>query len=106
MLITEIILLASLSIPVLSVLFLYVRIYLVYRLLNDRIGNISYVWFSYEFQLPHQFARLYPGYVDFSTLPEDLRAQVSAARRDLNRVRAVLACWIIFVLVMLFSFRR
>ena len=41
MLITEIILLASLSIPGLSVLFSHVRIYLLYRLLNDRIGSIA-----------------------------------------------------------------
>jgi hypothetical protein len=106
MLIAEIILLASLSIPALSVLFLQVRIYFLYRLLRDRLGGISYFWFNYEFQLPLQFAKLYPGHVDFSSLPDDLRAQVSAARRDMNRVRVIVACWIIFVLVMLFSFRR
>jgi len=99
--------LASLPIPVLAVLFWNARVYSLYRLLGERVGNLSYYWFSFQFQTPH-LARLFPGYVDlFSSLPEDLAAQVSIVRRDMKRAEMIMACWMLLIVTLIgLSFRR
>ena len=99
--------LASLPIPVLAALFWNARVYLLYRLLGERVGNFSYYWFSFQFQTPH-LARLLPGYGDlFSSLPEDLAAQVSIVRRDMKRAEMIMACWMLLIVTLIgLSFRR
>jgi hypothetical protein len=99
--------LASLPITVLAALFWHVRVYSLYRLLGERVGNLSYYWFSFQLQTP-QFARMLPGYVDlFSSLPEDLAAQVSIVRRDMKRAQMVIALWMLLIVTLIgLSFRR
>jgi hypothetical protein len=102
-----IVVLASLPIPVLATLFWHARVYSLYRLLGERVGDLSYYWFSFQFQTPG-LARLFPGYVDlFSSLPEDLAAQVSIVRRDMRWAEMVMACWILLAMTLIgLSFRR
>jgi hypothetical protein len=99
--------LASLPIPVLAALFWHARVYSLYRLLGERVGNLSYYWFSFQFQTPH-LARLFPGYVDlFNSLPEDLAAHVSIVRRDMKRAEMIMACWTLLIVTLIgLSFRR
>jgi hypothetical protein len=102
-----ILVLASLPIPVLAALFWHARVYSLYRLLGERVGKLSYYWFSFQFQTP-QLARLYPGFVDlFSSLPEDLAAQVVVVRRDMKRAQMIMAFWMLFIVTLLgISFRH
>jgi len=99
--------LASLPIPVLAALFWNARVYLLYRLLGERVGNLSYYWFSFQFQTPG-LARQFPGFVDlFSSLPEDLAAQVSIVRHDMKRAEMIMACWMLLIVTLIgLSFRR
>jgi hypothetical protein len=99
--------LASLPIPMLAALFWHARVYSLYRLLGERIGNLSYYWFSFQFQTPH-LARLLPGYVDlFSFLPEGLAVHVSIVRRDMKRATMIVACWMLLIVALIgLSFRR
>src|SRR5258708_7768798 len=112
-----IVVLASLPILVLAALFWHARVYSLYRLLGERwpeieqqllqglhqpqpvrrvsipkpAGDLSYYWFSFQFQSPW-LARQLPGYVDlFSSLPQDLAAQVSTVRRDMKRAQLIVA---------------
>jgi hypothetical protein len=71
-------------------------------------GDLSYYWFSFQFQSPW-LAKQLPGYVDlFSSLPRDLAAQVSIARRDMKRAELIVACWGLLIVTMIFwpSFLR
>jgi len=99
--------LASLPIPLLVALFWHVRVRSLYRLLGERVGNISYYWFSFQFQTPG-FARQFPGFVDlFSSLPEDLAAQVSVVRRDTKRAEMIMAFWTLLIVTLVgISFRH
>jgi hypothetical protein len=99
--------LASLPIPVLAALFWHARVYSLYRLLGERVGNISYYWFSFQFQVPG-FARQLRGFVDlFSSLPEDLAAKVFVVRRDAKRAEIAMVLWMLLVLTLLgLSLRR
>ena len=102
-----ILVLASLPIPVVAVLFWHARVYSLYRLLGERVGNLNYYWFSFQFQTP-QLARLFPGYVDiFSSLPEDLAVQVFVVRRDMKRAEMIIAIWILLIVTLIgISFRH
>jgi hypothetical protein len=114
-----IVLLASLPIPVLAAALWHIRVYSIYRLFGERwpeieqlrlqerrqplpvrrvnipkpTGDLSYTWFSSEFANPWWMSN-FPGYVNlFSSLPEDLAAQVSIARRDTMRAQLIAVCW-------------
>jgi hypothetical protein len=128
-----IVVLASLPIPVLAALFSHARLYSLYRLLGERwpeieqqlsrgahqpqlvrrvsipkpAGDLSYYWFSFQFQ-SHWLARQLLGYVDlFSSLPQDLAAQVSIVRRDMKWAQLIVACWgLLFVTMIGLGFRR
>src|ERR1700704_5452468 len=99
--------LASLPIPVLAGLFWHARVYSLYRLLGERVGNLSYYWFSFQLQSPH-FARQLPGYVDlWSSLPENLAAQVSIVRREMKWAELIMACWVLLLFTLIgLSFER
>jgi hypothetical protein len=101
-----ILLLASLPVPVLAALFWHVRVYSFYRLLGERVGNISYYWFSFQFQTPG-IARQFPGFVDFfSSLPKDLAAKVFVVRRDTKRAEIAMVFWMLLIVTLLgISFR-
>ena len=129
----EIVVLASLPIPVLAALSWHARVYSLYRSLGERwpeieqqllqgrhqpqpvrresipkpAGDLSYYWFSFQFQ-SDWLARQLPGYVDlFSSLPQDLAAQVSIIRRDMKRAQLIMACWgLLFVTMIGLGFRR
>jgi len=47
-----ILILASLPVPVLAALFWHARVYPLYRLLGERVGDLSYYWFCFQFQTP------------------------------------------------------
>ena len=125
-----IVVLASLPIALLAAAFWHVRVYSLYRLLGERwpeieqqllqrrhqpqpvstpkpVGDLSYYWFSFQFQCDW-LARQLPGYVDlFSSLPQDLAAQVSIVRRDMRRAELIVACWgLLFVSMIALGFRR
>jgi hypothetical protein len=102
-----IVVLASLPIPVLAGLFWHARVYSLYRLLGERVGNLSYYWFSFQLQSPH-FARQLPGYVDlWSSLPENLAAQVSIVRREMKWAELIMACWVLLLFTLIgLSFER
>ena len=102
-----IVLLASLPIPVLAALFWHARVYSLYRLLGERVGNLSYYWFSFELQTP-QLAKLLPGYADrFGSLPEGLAAQVTIVRRGMRWAELIMACWMLLAVTLIgLSFRR
>jgi hypothetical protein len=99
--------LALLPVPVLAALFWHARVYSLYRLLGERVGNVSYYWFSFQFQVPG-FARQLPGFVDFfSFLPEDLAAKVFVVRRDTKRAEVIMVLWILLVATLIgISFRH
>jgi hypothetical protein len=102
-----ILVLASLPIPVLAALFWHARVYSLYRLLGERVGNLSYCWFCFQFQTPG-IARQLPGFVDlFSSLPDDLAAKVFIVRRDTKRAEIVMLFWTLFMGALLgISFRH
>src|SRR5882762_11964879 len=99
--------LASLPIPVLAALFWHARVYSLYRLLGERVGNVSYYWFSFQFQTPG-LARQFPGFVDlFSSLPEDLAAKVFVVRHDTKRAEMAVALWMLLIVTLIgISFRH
>jgi hypothetical protein len=99
--------LASLPIPILAALFWHARVYSLYRILGERVGNLSYYWFSFQFQTP-QFARMLPGYVDlFSSLPEDLAAQVAMVHRKTKWAELIVVCWMLLIVTLIgLSFRH
>jgi len=99
--------LASLPIPVLVVLFWHARVYSLYRSLGERVGNVSYYWFSFQFQTPG-LARQFPGFVDlFSSLPEDLPAKVFVVRHDTKRAEIAVALWMLLIVTLIgISFRH
>jgi hypothetical protein len=101
-----ILLLASLPVPVPAALFWHVRVYSLYRLLGERVGNISYYWFSFQFQTPG-IARQFPGFVDFfSSLQKDLAAKVFVVRRDTKRAEIAMVFWMLLIVTLLgISFR-
>src|SRR5262245_30509248 len=93
--------LASLPIPLLAALFWHARVYSLYRLLGERIGNVSYYWFSFQFQTPG-LARQFPGFVDlFRSLPEDLTGQVFVVRRDTRRAEMILVFWMLLIVTLI-----
>src|SRR5262245_11187636 len=102
-----ILVLASLPVPVLAALFWHARVYQLYRLPCERVRDLSYYWFCFQFQTPG-IARQLPGYVDlFSSLPDDLAAKAFIARRDTKRAEIVLLLWTLFVGTLLgISFRH
>jgi hypothetical protein len=102
-----ILVLASLPIPLLAALFWHARVYSLYRLLGDRVGNISYYWFSFQFQTPG-IAQQFPGFVDlFSSLPEDMAARVFVVRRDTKRAEIIMLFWTLLIATLIgISFRH
>src|SRR5215467_1096474 len=104
-----IVVLASLPIPVLAAVFWHARAYSLYRLLGVRAGDLGYLWFAFEIANP-DWTRKYPGYVDlFSSLPEDLAAQVLPLRRDIRRAKITIIIYgmvLIVALIFGISFQR
>jgi len=97
-----IVVLVSVLISALVAVFWHARAYSLYRLLGERVGNRSYLWFSFELQNPYM-AGQFPGYVDiFQSLPDDLAAQVSIVRRDMKRAELIIVgCWILLVVTLI-----
>lgn len=78
-------------------LFCMRKAHTVYTLLGDGVKNISFYWFYFQLQGPY-VARQYPGYVDhFQSLPDDLKARVIIARRQIGYGMASIVLWVIFV---------
>jgi len=102
-----IVVLVSVLISALVAVFWHARAYSLYRSLGERVGNRSYLWFSFELQNPYM-AGQFPGYVDiFQSLPDDLAAQVFIVRRDMKRAQLIVACWgLLFVTMIGLGFRR
>jgi len=102
-----ILVLASLPIPVLAALFWHARVYSLYRLLGERVGNLSYYWFSFQFQTPG-IARQLPGFVGlFSSLPDDMAARAFVVRRDTKRAEIIMLFWTLLVATLIgISFRH
>ena len=102
-----ILVLVSLPVPVLAALFWHTRVYSLYRLLGERVGNLGYYWSSFQFQTPG-IARQFPGFVDlFRSLPDDLAAKVFIVRRDTRRAEIVMVFWTLLVGTLLgISFRN
>jgi hypothetical protein len=124
------IMLASLPVALLAAAFWHVRVYSIYRLLGERwseieqqllqerrqlqpvrrvsipkpAGDLSYYWFSFQFQNP-ELAKQLPGYVDlFCSLPQDMAAQVSIVRRDMRRAELIVACWALLIVIIFVGF--
>jgi hypothetical protein len=97
-----IVVLVSVLISALVAVFWHARAYSLYRSLGERVGNRSYLWFSFELQNPYM-AGQFPGYVDiFQSLPDDLAAQVSIVRRDMKRAELIIVgCWILLVVTLI-----
>jgi len=76
-------------------------------LLGERVVNLSYYWFCFQFQNPG-IARHFPGFVDlFGSLPEDLAAQVFVVRRDMKRAEMIIAFWMLLIVTLIgISFRH
>src|SRR5262245_45973189 len=102
-----ILVLASLPILVLAALFWHARVYPLYRLLGERVGDLSYYWFCFQFQTPG-IARQLPGYVDlFSSLPDDMVARVFVVRRDTKRAEIIMLFWTLLIATLIgISFRH
>jgi hypothetical protein len=93
--------LVTVPIPVLAGLFWQWKVYSLYRLLGDRVGNLSYYWFAFQFQNPH-FARQLGGYVDiYASLPDDLSDRVITARRQTRYAVSFAAVWGLLFLVLI-----
>jgi hypothetical protein len=99
--------LASLPIAVLAVLFWHARVYSLYRLLGERVGNLSYYWFSFQLANPY-WASKFPGYVDiFGSLPNDLAKRVSIVRHEIKLAELITVCWMLLIVTLIgLSFRR
>jgi hypothetical protein len=97
--------LASLPIPIVASLYWHWKVMGLYRSLGDRVKEISYYWFSFQFQNP-SFASQLPGYVDvLKGLPEDQAAKVVLIRRQARYATATAACWgLLFVFLIAVSF--
>jgi hypothetical protein len=79
-----------------------IRLYRLYKLLGQRVGNLGFLSFSWQYG-NRQFASQLPSYVDwYDSLPEDLAAQASIVHREYTRVNVVIVCWFMFILILLF----
>src|SRR4051812_26730336 len=95
-----IVILASLPIPVLAAVYVHVRIYSLYKLFREHLGGIGFYWFFVCFKSPSQFARQFTGGEDiFRSLPENLAAQLAAARRDTRRADRIVGLWVLFAVI-------
>ena len=93
-------LLCSLPIPILAALYWHWRVYAVYKLVRDRNRNISYYWFSFQFQ-NQSFAKQLPGYVDFfHSQPDGLLACVATVRRQTRWVTVVMVLWMVLAIIL------
>jgi hypothetical protein len=93
-------LLCSLPIPILAVLYWHWRVYALYEQLGDSVKNISYYWFSFQFQSP-RFAKQLPGYAGFlDALTDDLLARVMTVRRQMRRATVTIGLWMIFAVTL------
>jgi hypothetical protein len=80
-------------------IFVYWRIYVAFRLLDRRVKELGFAWFSFQFQLP-SFAKGMPGYVDyFDSLPEELKKRVTAIRREINVARLIVVLWTLLLIL-------
>jgi hypothetical protein len=96
----RLLLICSLPIPVFIGAFWHWNAYSVYRMLGDRVGDISYYWFSFVFQTPG-LAKQLPGFVDyFDSLPHDLSKRVMLARRRMRLAHVLAAAWMILVVTL------
>jgi hypothetical protein len=95
-----IVLVCSLPIPILAGLYWHWRVYSLYKRLGDRVKNISYYWFCFQFQNP-SFAKQLPGYSGFlDHLPDDLSTHVVTVRRQIRCATAALAIWMILAVIL------
>ena len=71
--------------------------YLTYKLLGNRFDNATFYWFYTALQSPW-YASQFWGQADIAkSLPDDLKARVANARRQINYGMATIVLWIIFV---------
>ena len=95
-----IVLLASLPIPLAGILFWHLKVRALRKLLGDRAGNTSYYWFSFQVQNPHLSRQLF-GRDPLGSLPDELLEQVAAVRRQIGYATLIMACWVLFVFVLI-----
>ncbi|MGE0289909.1 MAG: hypothetical protein AB7I42_27445 [Bradyrhizobium sp.] len=81
----------------LYVIFVYWKIYQVYRSLDDRARRLGFLWYSFQFQVP-MLAKGMNEYLDPGQLPEDARAQIDNVKRQLRFVRTIIVLWVFLVL--------
>lgn len=93
--------LASLPIPILAALFWHVRVYSLYKMLGERLGDLRYSWFAFQLANPY-WASKFPGYVDISGfLPEDLAARVVVVRRKMKWAELIVVCWMLVIMTLI-----
>jgi hypothetical protein len=96
-----IVFLVSLPIPILAGVFWHWNVFGLYRSLGDRVRNLSYYWFSFQFQNPWLASQL-PGYTDpLRLLPNDLSPRVVAVRRRAKVATYIAGLWAIFFICLL-----
>jgi hypothetical protein len=91
--------LGSAALPMLYALFVYCKIYSVYRAIGDQASRLGFFWFSFQFQLP-RLAKGMPNYLDLDSLPDGSRIQINGVRHQLGLIRTIFALWIVLVLAL------
>ena len=93
-------LLCSLAIPMLAAIYWHWRVYGLYRMLGGPSKNISYYWFSFQFQNP-RFARQLPGYVELlDPQTDDLKARIVIVRLQMRYATYIMVVWILFAVIL------
>jgi hypothetical protein len=87
------------SVPIvgtLSGLFCMRTAYLTYKLVGNRFNNATFYWFYTALQSPW-YASQFWGQADIAeSLPDNLKARVANARRQINYGMATFVMWTIF----------
>lgn len=90
-----------LAVPLAAAVYYHWQTYTMYKLVQARIGRISYYWFSFQFQ-SEWLARQLPGYRNYAeALPDEIKARFTQARRKTARSVAVIFFWFLCVVPLL-----
>jgi hypothetical protein len=77
-------------------LYIYWKIYGVYKRAGEWAKKIGFFWFSFYAQTPH-FGR---GATMLEALPQKLQAQVAIIRSNATRAFAAILLWILFLILL------
>ena len=87
------------------VAFVYWRVYIAYKLLGGRVEKLGFLWFSFQFQVP-EFSKGMGMYIDyFDALPNELRGQIIAIRREINIARLIVVLGLLLLIFSGFIFK-